>query len=118
MLHRNHGRSLIRRGFLLKRALGIGPLRYDSSACGVALIVNLPNASSGPKRDHQLVKDITHVVGNFTYRAGINEVTGESDGAGVRFYTLPTKFFQKKIDSDAFRNLEGTNNTKPTNVVV
>ena len=79
----------------------------DSAACGVALIVNLPRSSEGPKQDHQLVKDITRVVGDFTYRAGINDVTGESDGAGVRFYTLPRFFFQKKINSGDFRSLDG-----------
>ena len=106
MLHHNSAK-LIRCRYLLRRALSAGSFAKDSAACGVALIVNLPKGSEGPKRDHQLVKDITGVVGDFTYRAGINEVTGESDGAGVRFYTLPHKFFQKKIDLGDFRTLDG-----------
>lgn len=91
---------------MLKGSLSVRSFTKDSAACGVALIVNLPNGSEGPKRDHQLVKEITRVVGDFTYRAGINEVTGESDGAGVRFYNLPQKFFQKKIDSGEFRSFD------------
>jgi glutamate synthase domain-containing protein 2/glutamate synthase domain-containing protein 3/glutamate synthase domain-containing protein 1/NADPH-dependent glutamate synthase beta subunit-like oxidoreductase len=73
-------------------------LSVDHSACGVALVVNLPSPGSKQSQhnSHQLVQDGLKRLADFEYRSGTNQVTGESDGAGLRFYGLNPAFFQKK----------------------
>ena len=68
----------------------------DHSACGVALVANIPSGKI-LQSSHKLVQDGLKRVQHFKYRSGVNNVTGESDGAGIRFYGLNPRFFRKKF---------------------
>ena len=83
----------------------------DHSACGVGMIVNFHKKKLGRVANHRIVDDGLTVLKNFDYRSGYNLVTDESDGAGIRFYTLSTNFFQKKIDQCKFSALTGGKST-------
>lgn len=69
----------------------------DKSACGTGFTVSLKNVAS-----QAIVQDGLKKLAGFGYRSGYNPVTEESDGAGIRFYGLPTAFFQKKLAEGAF----------------
>ncbi len=72
------------------------------SACGVGLIVNLG------KSDHQLVRDGVEGLSRFEYRSGLNPVTHESDGSGLRFFGLPVDFYNHKINIGEFQSPKGS----------
>ena len=82
------------------------PHERDHSACGVSLIVNIPQAVQGGapfiKTSRDIVLDGLTVLTNFNYRSGFNPVTEESDGAGIHLYGLATQFFNKKIQANEF----------------
>lgn len=69
----------------------------QSAACGIGFSVNLDGQ---PTRE--IVNDILHKLACLEYRSGFNDATQENDGAGVRFYELPTSFFQQKIAQGDF----------------
>ncbi len=71
----------------------------EHSACGVVMRVDLVNS-------HELVLEALKGLAQVEYRSGYNQMTGESDGAGIRFFGLPVGFFQKKIEEGAFLGLE------------
>ncbi len=73
----------------------------DSSACGVSLIVHfLKDGSFIKSRD--LIQEGLDVLSSFSYRSGYNLATQESDGSGIRFYGLPTSFFNKLVKKGDF----------------
>jgi glutamate synthase (NADPH/NADH) large chain len=80
----------------------ISPLcQHDSSACGVSLIVHFSKDGSFIT-SHDLVKEGLDVLTSFSYRSGYNIVTQESDGSGIRFYGLPSLFFNKLLKNGGF----------------
>lgn len=60
--------------------------QQDHAACGIGITVQ-ENA------DHALVQEALRKQSGLEYRSGFNPTTGESDGAGIRFYGLSTHFF-------------------------
>ncbi|EHL30103.1 hypothetical protein LDG_7846 [Legionella drancourtii LLAP12] len=52
---------------------------------------------------HALVQEGLKALASFAYRTGYNRATGESDGSGIRFYGLPTPFFNKLIKKGDFK---------------
>ena len=69
----------------------------DQAACGIGLILNMDG-----KSDHDMVQSAVKKLGSLEYRSGYNYATGESDGAGLRFYGLDPAFFQKFVNSFFF----------------
>ncbi len=79
----------------------------EHAACGVAMIVNLPGADGLTHASHECLKEGLKTLALFDYRSGYNPATGESDGAGVRLFGLPTAFFNRKITEGEFLSPEG-----------
>ncbi|MFJ1268628.1 glutamate synthase-related protein [Legionella lytica] len=77
------------------------PWQKDSSACGVSLIVHFSKDGS-LINSHDLVKEGLDVLSSFNYRSGYNIATQESDGCGIRFYGLPSLFFNKLLQNGDF----------------
>lgn len=78
---------------------------YEHSACGVGMKININQFVHNKiiqQVSHQIILDGLEILTNFDYRSGYNLVTDESDGAGIRLYNLPTKFFDKKIKAGEF----------------
>lgn len=84
-----------------------GPLIYQNTehaACGVGMMVNFSKKGM-LITSHELVQEGLNILANFAYRSGYNRATEESDGSGIRFYGLPTCFFNKLIKKGGFSNL-------------
>ena len=92
----------------------------DHSACGVGIIVNLPKIIDGKtsvvEKTHEMVSEGLKRLADFDYRSGVNFATGEHDGAGIRFYGLPTEFFNQKTAAGEFRTLKTTNANALANI--
>lgn len=71
----------------------------DHAACGAGITVNLDRNST-----RTIIEDALKRAASLRYRSGYNPATGESDGAGLRFYGLPTAFYEKKIAEHKFSN--------------
>lgn len=69
----------------------------DHAACGAGMTINLSRQA-----DRKIVEDGLQRAAGLRYRSGYNPATGESDGAGLRFYGLPTAFYQKQINNSKF----------------
>ena len=74
----------------------------EHAACGVVMRGDLNDS-------HELVLNAIERLAQVEYRSGYNMITGESDGAGIRFFGLPTKFFQRQIKQGVFGNVEPKN---------
>ena len=84
----------------------------DQAACGVSMEVNFPIQNEHGEfiavRNHPIVEDGLKNLFHNEHRAGYNDITGESDGAGVQFTGgIPTQFFNKKIAQGAFITVNG-----------
>ncbi len=81
------------------------PLIYhdtEHAACGVSMIVNF-SKEGALISSHELIQKGLNALTNFAYRAGYNHATEESDGSGIRFYGLPTHFFNNLIKKGDFK---------------
>lgn len=67
---------------------------HEHAACGVAVVVNLSRVDASTSTSHNTTLAACEQLEKYTHRSGYNLVTEESDGAGIRFLSLPTEFFQ------------------------
>ncbi|NBX85342.1 MAG: hypothetical protein EBQ95_07035 [Gammaproteobacteria bacterium] len=87
---------------------GLSLYQDEHAACGVGLIVNIPNPQNENIAQHQLVHDALTILENYEYRSGVHPATDECDGAGIRFFGLPTSFFNRLLINGNFELTEGT----------
>jgi glutamate synthase (NADPH/NADH) large chain len=78
----------------------------NHAACGVGLLVNISNLQYENPAQHQLAREALEILANFEYRSGINPSTDECDGAGIRFFGLPTLFFNRLLRQGHFEYVE------------
>ena len=93
------------------------PKEQDHSACGLGMAAPFPELDASgtlvAPKTHQAVEDGATDVANNEHRSGYNQVTGESDGAGLEIDGgLPTAFFNKKIREGEYRAPSGEVITK------
>ena len=84
----------------------------EHSACGVYMRVNVPHYDTATQQfvvnfSHSVVEEGLEALRKLAYRSGYNDITGESDGAGIKLYGLPTAFFNKKITEGHFKTPQG-----------
>ena len=75
-------------------------IEKDKAACGVGLRCNIPqevNHEFVAEETHELVQDELAALTGNKHRAGYNDLTEESDGSGIKLFSIPTPFFNQKI---------------------